>query len=158
MLKKDLIKELEGSRYISTSKVGQLCIKLIEGHDENDVNFIEELEKSGCIPNSEIEKLSVKLIEGHDENDLDFSEVLQDEMGYNIIELLVDCYDTLQFIKWLDDNDFDLFNNYRFSDRRYLNDYNSFEDFKKDNEDIFYKDEPDCLFYNPDTGVYVHTW
>ena len=86
MLKEDLIKELEESRYISNSVIGRLCIKLIEGYDENDP---------------------------------DFSEVLKDEMGFNIVYLFVDCYDTTQFLKWLDDNDFDLFNNYRYADKRY---------------------------------------
>ena len=86
MLKEDLIKELKESRYIYKSVIGKLCIKLIEGYDENDP---------------------------------DFSEVLKDEMGFNIVYLFVDCYNGTQFLNWLIDNDFDLFNNYRFSDRRY---------------------------------------
>ena len=121
-------------------------------------NLIESLEDSYYISHSEVGKLCIKLIRGYDENDLDFSEVLHDEMGFDIIQLFVECYDGTQFLNWLIDNDFDLFNNYRFSDRRYSNDYTSYEEFKKDNEDIFYEDVPDCLFINEDTGVYVYKW
>ena len=121
-------------------------------------DLIESLKENRYISKSDVGKLCIKLIKRFDENDLDFSEVLKDEMGYNIVELLVDCYDPSQFLNWLIDNDFDLFNNYRFSDRRYLNDFGSFEEFKKENEDIFYEDEPECLFINEDTGVYVYKW
>ena len=120
--------------------------------------LIESLERNHYISHSEVGKLCIKLIRGYDESDADFIEVLTDEMGYNIVELFVECYDGTQFFNWLIDNDYDLFNNYRFSDRRYLNDYGSYEEFKKDNEDIFYDDEPDCLFINEDTGVYVYKW
>ena len=120
--------------------------------------LIESLEDSYYISHSEVGRLCIKLIRGYDENDLDFSEVLHDEIGFDIIQLFVDCYNTLDFINWLIDNNFDLFNNYRFSDRRYSNDYASYEEFKEANEDIFCQGEPECLLINEDTGVYVYKW
>lgn len=120
--------------------------------------LIENLENYGSYyERNVIFNLCLKLIKGTDENDPDFKEVLEDETGEQIVELFVDCYDEKAFLEFLNKNDFDLFNNYRYSDRVYRSDYSSDEDFKE-NSGAFYEGEPDCLLYNEATGCYVKSW
>ena len=99
----------------------------------------------------------LRLVESTDENDTDFKEVLKDEMGEEIINLFMGSYDEKSLLKWLSDNNFDIFNNYRYSDRVYRDDYESDEDFIE-NSGAFYMGEPDCLMYNKKTGCYVISW
>ena len=120
--------------------------------------LIENLENYGSYyQNNIIFNLCLKLIKGTDENDPDFKEVLEDETGEQIVELFVDCYDEKAFLEFLNKNNFDLFNNYRYSDRVYRSDYSSVQDFKE-NSGAFYEGEPDCLLYNKATGCYVKSW
>lgn len=120
--------------------------------------LVENLENySSYYQRSIIFNLCLKLIKGTDENDSDFKEVLEDETGEQIVELFVDCYDEKTFLEFLNNNDFDLFNNYRYSDRVYRSDYSSEQDFKE-NSGAFYEGEPDCLLYNENTGCYVKNW
>lgn len=120
--------------------------------------LIENLENySSYYQRSIIFNLCLKLIKGTDENDPDFREVLEDETGEQIVDLFVDCYDEKSFLEFLNNNDFDLFNNYRYSDRVYRSDYSSDEDFKE-NSGAFDGDDPDCLLYNEATGCYVKSW
>lgn len=107
--------------------------------------------------NKPIFGLIKKLVETTDENDVDFKEALNDGMAEEIINLFLDCYNDSDFMQWLNDNDFDLFNGYRFADRVYRNDYESDEDFIE-NSGAFYNGEPDCLMYNKETGCYVISW
>ena len=60
--------------------------------------------------------------------------VLEDETGEQIVDLFVECYDEKDFLEFLNKNDFDLFNNYRYSERVYRSDYSSDEDFRKAKE------------------------
>ena len=99
----------------------------------------------------------LKLVKATDEDDEDFKEVLEDEMGEEIITLFLEGYDSEGLLKWLSENNFDLFNNYRFADRVYRDDYESDEDFIE-NSGAFYMGEEDCLMYNKNTGCYVIRW
>lgn len=120
--------------------------------------LIENLENYGnYYQRNIIFNLCLKLIKETNENDPDFKEVLQDETGEQIVELFVDCYDEKAFLEFLNNNDFDLFNNYRYSDRVYRNDYSSEQDFKE-NSGAFCGDDIDCLLYNENTGCYVISW
>ena len=120
--------------------------------------LIENLENySSYYKRSIILILCLKLIKGTDENDPDFKEVLEDETGEQIVELFVGCYDEKAFLEFLYKNNFNLFNNYRHSERVYRSDYSSEQDFKE-NSGAFYKGEPDCLLYNETTGCYVKSW
>lgn len=120
--------------------------------------LIENLENySSYYQRNIIFNLCLKLIKRTDENDPDFKEVLEDETGEQIVELFVDCYDEKDFLDFLNRNDFDLFNNYRYSDRVYRSDYSSEQDFKE-NSGAFDEGEPDCLLYNETTGCYVKSW
>ena len=120
--------------------------------------LIENLENySSYYQRSIIFNLCLKLIKGTDENDPDFKEVLDDETGEQIVDLFVDCYDEKDFLEFLNKNDFDLFNNYRYSDRVYRSDYSSDQDFKE-NSGAYYGDDIGCLLYNEATGCYVKSW
>ena len=99
----------------------------------------------------------LRLVKATDEDDEDFKEVLEDEMGEEIIRFFLDCYDSESLLKWLSDNNFDLFNDYRHSDRVYRDDYDSDEDFIE-NSGAFYMGEVDCLMHNEKTGCYVIRW
>lgn len=121
------------------------------------INQLEDLNKHNYYSNNAIFQLILKLVKGTDENDLDFKEVLKDEMGLEIINLLLDCYNSEDFLKWLSENDYDIFNNYRYCEKVYKSDYENDEDFKE-NSGCFYGDDIDCLFYNEKTGVYIKSW
>lgn len=125
---------------------------------ETKEQLIEKLQGwSDYYQQQSIFKLLLRLVESTDENDSDFKQVLADEMGEEIIRLFMDCYDTEELLKWLDNNDYDLFMDYRYSDRIYRDDYESDEDFEE-NSGAFYKGDVDCLMYNEKTGCYVKTW
>lgn len=102
-------------------------------------------------------KLLRKLVAGTDEDDLDFKKALEDGVTVQIIDLLMDCYSAEDLIDWLADHDMDIFDNYRYADVEYLEDYDDLEDMKE-NSEAFYNGEPDCLFINEDKGVYVISW
>lgn len=121
------------------------------------INQLEELNSYNFYSKSVIFQIVLKLVKGTDENDADFKEVLEDETGEQIINLFLDCYTEKDFLKWLGDNDFNLFNNYRYADKVYKSDYESEDDFKE-NSGCFYGDDIDCLLYNEKTGVYIKSW
>ena len=80
-------------------------------------------------------------------DDVDLIQVLNDGMEWQIIDLFIDCYDLMDFTKWLVDHDFDVFVDYRFSDRYYREDYS-----EEEWEDMV----DDCLFSNE--NVCVKSW
>lgn len=61
----------------------------------------------------------IKLIKGTEADDLDFAEVLEDGTAVQLIDLLLDCYDSTEFIEWLDRMNYKIFRDYRFSTRVY---------------------------------------
>ena len=125
---------------------------------ETKQELIEKLEGwSNYYTNEPMFDILLKLVKGTDEDDDDFKEVLEDEMGEEIIRLFMECYDEKSLLKWLSDNNFDIFNDYRNSDRVYRDDYDSDEDFIE-NSGAFYMGEVDCLMYNKKTGCYVIRW
>lgn len=106
-------------------------------------------------------QLIIKLIKGTETSDPDFREALEDQMAEPIVNLFLDCYDSSDFLKWLANNDFDLFVNYRYSERIYLENYDDVAAMMADNESYFYGDSVDDfdgLMVNDNKTVFVYQW
>lgn len=86
------------------------------------------------------------IVQLHDD-DVDLKAVLCDGMEWNIIDLFLDCYDLEDLTKWLVDHDFDVFVDYRFSDRYYRDECD---------DDEWENLIDDCLFSNE--KVCVKSW
>ena len=116
--------------------------------------LIEKIEGSNYLMSHARAKLILNLIKGLDDDDQDLANVLEDETGLAIVELLVDCYDEKSLLEWLEKQDFNPFNNYRYAEVVRLSDYEDFEDFKE-NSGAFYRGDPDCLIYHecPDGDI-----
>lgn len=93
--------------------------------------------------------LIIKLVKETDESDPDFKLALEHETALQVIDLILDCYTEKDLLKWLVDNDFDLFINYR------LSDYDYFEDI--DPEELE-EEKENALFVNEKTKVLVRSW
>ena len=60
--------------------------------------------------------LIIKLVSGTAVSDPDFKAALEDETAEGIINRDLDCYTLADFVKWLSNHDFDLFQDYRFAE------------------------------------------
>ena len=85
-----------------------------------------------------MQSLIIKLLKGTDCTDPDFKEALEDGTAEAIISLDLDCYSLADFVKWLAKHDFDLFIDYRYSDKVYL------VDVIKETEET--EEAPDCCY------------
>lgn len=106
-------------------------------------------------------KLIIKLIKGTETTDPDFRDALLDEMAEPIVNLFIDCYDLSDFLKWLADHDFDLFVDYRFAEKIYLEDYDNINAMMDDNNYCFNGDNVEDfegLMKNFKNTVFVYRW
>lgn len=100
----------------------------------------------------------IKLLEATPDCDPDLEMALEDGVADQIISFYFEVYDTESLFEFLDKTGGDLFQDYRYADIYRVSDYDNFEDFKENSGLFSCSDNPDCLFYNEETGVYVRSW
>ena len=79
------------------------------------LDLLDELEKFSYYPNHSNFKLIKYLLKDYDEDAAELK-ALTKNIAKQIIDLLVDCYTSEQLIAWLDENDWNVFNNIQHSE------------------------------------------
>lgn len=93
-------------------------------------NLLNVLENYSFYQDNPEFNLIVKLIKGTSEDDPDFKDALEYGFAEQIVNLFLDCYCGSNFIRWLNEHDFDLFDSFRFADIAFKEDYESEEEWE----------------------------
>lgn len=114
------------------------------------LQLLERLEKSTYYSYNSNFKLISKLLRDYDENAKEL-EAITVNIANQVIDLLLDCYTTSELVDWLDNNDWNVFNNIHHSEIR------EYDEFEEDElEEIL--NNGDYLFNDEDEKILIISW
>jgi hypothetical protein len=113
------------------------------------IKKLEEMEKIPYYNNSRFNLLK-KLCLGLDDDDEDLTEIyLTPTIFEKIIELFIDCYNEIELLNWLSNNDYNPINNFRYAEIR---------EYCEIDDDELTEVLDNCLFYDENNEIIVISW
>ena len=104
------------------------------------IEKLEQMENVSYYQKSASFALIKRLLQGASESDPDM-EALTAPLLERVIDLLLECYDEKDLIKWLEKQDFDPIRDFRFAEMMEFSEYDSIEELEQAKEDALFVDE-----------------